>query len=348
MKLVALFLAFVGLNSSFAQTPLPPPEWRFETFGDYAYKINGDSLSQDLQYSGQARDFQAFQIRRALLGVTFPFSKDLALSAAIEHNDRITLGGGQFGLFLKTAFLQWKNILPKSTLQLGLMPTPTWLAGMSERVWGFRGVEKTISDMRNLGIATDLGIALRGNAGENNELGYMAMVANGSSIRAEADKYKKYYAMVNYRFIDNLVAELYADYEDRSSIKYKRTLKGILAWDSKHFTVGVEAVNQLDHCNCPPNLEKNRVGISTFARAPLMEDPSLVAFARFDNWDLDTRYPDQGFTENFITAGLDLKPHPTIHLIPNIWVNTYGSKQNGIDAPDPQLAARLTFWYIYN
>lgn len=328
--------------------PSPAPEWKFETFGDYYYKLKGDSLSRDLQFTDVPKDYRAFTIRRALLGVTFPFSDRFALTASIEHNDRILLGSGQFGLYLKSAFLQWKNILPKATLYFGLAPTPTWSAGMSEKLWGLRGVEKTVADMRALGSATDLGIALRGSAGENNEFNYMVMEANGTSVRLESDRYKKFYAMANYRLLENLVVEGYGDYEDRATDKYKYTAKGIIAWDSKPFTVGVEVVDQLDHCTCPPNGEKNRLGVSSYARVPFMSDPEVVAFARYDRWEADTKISDVGFVENFIAAGFDIRPLKSIHLIPNLWVTTYGSKQSGIDAPDPQLVARLTFWYQYN
>ncbi len=324
------------------------PEWRFEAFGDYYFKLKGDSISQDLQFTNVPRDFRAFTMRRALLGVTFPFSEQFAVTASIEHNDKILLSGSQFGIFLKTAFLQWRNILPKATLYLGLAPTPTWSAGVSEKLWGLRGVEKTITDMRALGSAVDLGIALRGSAGENNEFNYMVMEANGTSIRPENDRYKKFFLMSNYRFFDHLVIEGYGDYEDRSSEKYKYTVRGTLAWDSKPFTAGLEVVDQLDHCLCPPNFEKNRLGISTYARAPIMNEPEVVAFARYDRWDADTKRADVGMTENFITAGFDIKPHKSIHLIPNLWITTYGSKDASIDAPDPQLVGRLTFWYIYN
>lgn len=343
-----ILLALVSTSSLFAQTPDLSPTWRFETFGDYYYKLNGDSVSQELQFSGVPKDYRAFVIRRALLGVNFPFSETFALTASLEHNDKTLLGGGQFGFFLKTAFLQWKNILPKATLYLGLAPTPTWSVGLSERLWGFRGVEKTITDMRGLGSAVDLGIGLRGSAGENDEFNYMVMEANGTSFRPESDRYKKFLLMANYRLLDHFVIEGYGDYEDRSSQKYKYTVKGILAWDSKPITVGVEVVDQLDHCLCPPNLEKNRLGISTYARAPIMAEPELVAFARYDRWEADTKIKDAGLTENFITAGLDIKPHKSVHLIPNVWINTYGSKQAGVDAPDPQFVARLSFWYIYN
>jgi hypothetical protein len=280
--------------------------------------------------------------------VTFPFSEQFAVTASLEHNDRILLGSGQFGFYLKSAYLQWKNILPKATLFLGLAPTPTWSVGVSEKLWGLRGVEKTIADMHALGTATDLGIGLRGSLGEKNEFNYMIMEANGTFAKPENDRYKKFFAMANYRFLDNFVIEGYGDYEDRSSEKYKYTAKGILAWDSKPFTVGVEVVDQLDHCLCPPNGEKNRLGISTYARAPIMSEPEVVAFARYDRWDADTKRDDVGMVENFFTAGFDIKPHKTIHLIPNLWINTYSSKAASGEAPDTQFVARLTFWYIYN
>lgn len=352
-KILLAFVLLLLSTPSFAQPESKPeqkpqPEWKFEAFGDYYYKLKGDSLSQDLQFTGVPKDFRAFTLRRALLGVTFPFSEQFAVTASIEHNDKILLGSGQYGLYVKSAYLQWKNILPKATLYLGLAPAPTWSAGLAEKLWGLRGVEKTIADMHALGSATDLGIALRGSAGENNEFNYMVMEANGSAVKPENDRYKKFYAMANYRFLENLVVEGYGDYEDRASDKYKYTMKGVIAWDSKPFTVGVEAVDQLDHCTCPPNGEKNRMGISTYARVPIYTEPEIVAFARYDRWEADTKISDAGLVENFITAGFDIKPIKTVHLIPNLWINTYSSKQAWLEAPDPQFVARLTFWYTYN
>ena len=45
-----ILLALFSTSSLFAQTPDLSPTWRFETFGDYYYKLNGDSVSQELQF----------------------------------------------------------------------------------------------------------------------------------------------------------------------------------------------------------------------------------------------------------------------------------------------------------
>lgn len=320
--------------------------FKLETFGDYFYKFGGDSVNTVTQYSSLPKERRAMQLRRVLATFSYPIAGNFTAHLGVEHNDKMLTPSGTFGFYLKTAYLEWKDIVDGITLNVGLSPTPTWSLGMSERMWGYRGVEKTVSDIRGIGTATDAGFTLRANFGSKKQLGLVGMIANGAGVKPDADKYRKYMGVANYRFLDNFVVEGYGDFEELTPSTYKWTAKGILAYDAATVTIGVEAVNQLDHCGCPPNGEKNRLSVSGYARATLFDDPTFVGFVRYDLFDPDTKITTTGIKENLLIAGLDYKPVPQVHVIPNIWITTYTDKAGVLDI-DPNLVGRLTFWFTY-
>jgi len=98
-------------------------------------------------------------------------------------------------------------------------------------------------------------------------------------------------------------------------------------------------------------------GLSVFVRGQIIAN-KLNYFARYDNYNPDTDYnanilySSGGFSdkENFITAGFDWMPIKNVHLMPNIWYNSYGSMKNNVSGKvknDYDMVARITFYYIY-
>lgn len=357
-------------------------------FGDYFYMIGADTTGKrgSGQFSSTEKDFQAFQLRRLYLYYDHHISEDFFAQFLIEGNEKIVEQGGRHGLFIKTAYLEWKNLLPMGTLAFGLVPTPTWGWGLSEKTWNYRSVEKTITDFRGLGIATDIGIAMRGKFNSNGTFNYVAMIGNGNAQKPEFDKYKKFYLSLNVKPAKELIIEGYADYEcvrtkvdettriDTSirtiyysgdSVKVLRvktiptidirkqtrlTLKAFIAYQTEKFTVGAELLHRTDN---PKKNELKKIenvtpfGISLFAWAPIPGRSDLNAFARFDFYNPDTKVSNAGYNENFITAGIDYMPIKSVHIIPNIWINKYSNKNSGNLKRDADIVGRITFFYVY-
>ncbi|MCK7527972.1 MAG: hypothetical protein MZV64_65435 [Ignavibacteriales bacterium] len=73
-------------------------------------------------------------------------------------------GSNKISVFVKDAYLQWKNIFKGSDLIFGIHPTPAY--EISEGIWGNRFLEKTIMDLRGIVSSRDLGASLKGKFSE--------------------------------------------------------------------------------------------------------------------------------------------------------------------------------------
>src|SRR6187200_11071 len=80
-------------------------------FGDYFYKVQGDSSANLGEYSPYSRDFQAFDIRRMMLIYEHTISEKFSAGFSLEGSGKF-LQNGRFSVIVKTAFLEWKNIFP--------------------------------------------------------------------------------------------------------------------------------------------------------------------------------------------------------------------------------------------
>jgi hypothetical protein len=339
--------------SVFAQEKPAGKVWGY-AFGDYFYKVGGTTVeASPSQYSMVAKDFQAFQFRRLQLFYDHNISEKFFSRFMMEANDKTLQPDGKFGDILKTAYIEWKNIIPRGNVALGLHPAPTFV-WLTEKVWNYRSVEKTISDFRGLagaGGATDLGIVLRGNFDAASRYGYGFMIGNGTGQKAENNKYKKFYGVLSAKPAKGAVLEAYGDYEPAASDKNISTLKGFAAYETNPLTAGLEAVYQTQENAGLAGADKTPFGIAFFARGPVPSVEKLNAFARFDFFNPNTQVTDSGFNEYFFVAGLDYAPIKNVHFIPNLWLNSFSNKNSaGIKTyrpKDTDVVARLTFYYIY-
>jgi hypothetical protein len=342
--IVVLLTAIPGIHQTSAQDK-PAGKVHGYVFGDYFYKFAGDSTGNGSQYSSLKKDEQAFQFRRLYLYYDHTFSEKFAAQFLLEGNDKV-FTDGKHGVFIKTAYVEWKEVIPLASFFIGLIPTPTWSL-LPEKVWNYRSIEKTIMDFRGLGSASDIGVQLRGKFDEGGTVSYVAMIANGTGQKPENNKYKKYYVSLSVTPTKETVVEAYGDYEPAANDKNKTTLKGFAAYQSDAFTLGVELFQQIQQKAGVAGADKKLFGLTVFAWAPLPGVSDLNAYARFDLFNPDTKNGLSGFNENFITVGLDYMPIKNVHFMPNIWVNTFSNKASGGTNPDADVVGRITFFYIY-
>ncbi len=319
-------------------------------FGDYFYKAAGDSSGSAGQYSFYPKSYQGFELRRMYLRYDHVISKDFSAQVTLESTEKTSIGG-KYGVALKTAYLEWKNLIPQSSIYIGMSSTPTW--NLSEAVWNYRSVEKTIMDFRGSN-AVDLGVSAKGTFDKNGNYGYFLMIGNGTGQKFESNKYKKYYGALFAKPVKGLTIEGYTDFEPNAGDKNKITLKGFAAYQGSMFTIGVEAFQQTQKKAVSDSVDAVPFGISAFAWVNLVkktahpDNPQVLnAFARFDYFDPDTKTDDAGFRENFITLGLDYMPVKDVHIIPNVWITSYSDKSSLSLKRDANVVARLTFFYIY-
>jgi len=320
------------------------------TFGDFFYKAQGDDTSiSRSQYAGVEKGTSALQFRRFYLYYDQDISEKFFARFLIEGNDG-TFSGSSHTLFVKAAYLQWRNIIQGHDLFFGRVSTPSWSMGYPESVWGYRSVEKTITDFRGLGTSTDIGIAMRGTLSQQGKVGYAVLYGTRNSLQYKDKDFRTVYAFLNAEPVKGLLLEAYVDRWMTPDDPAYRTLdrttfKGFAAYRTDSFTIGTEIIHQTRHRAGPNEQDRTPFGLTFFARAPVAE--KLNAFGRVDLFNPDTKIDNTGFTETFLLFGLDYRPVPNVWIMPNIWINAFSQKSNETLSKDTDIVARLTLFYRY-
>lgn len=341
-------------------------------FGDYYDKIHADSINRgSAQYSNVPEKMNSFDLRRVYLGYDYNISKKFSTELLIAYEGQTLSDNATRTFFLKAANIRWKNIYKNADLVVGQCATPSFPM-MSEKFWGYRSIEKTITDMRKVSSSNDVGITIQGKFDNDGNFGYNLMVGNGSAQKLETDVYKKYYGDVWAKFLNKkLVVDLYADHEGVKDLpgfhKSKTAFKLFVGYTTDQFTVGAEAFEQIqndyvvvaDSVTAPKSdtTSANAFGLSVFVRGSIIKD-KLGYFARYDMYNPDTKFnADKVYTtggapvtESFITAGVDYTPIKNVHIMPNIWYNGFSSRQKNVTGStkaDYDLVGRLTFYYVF-
>jgi hypothetical protein len=339
-------------------------------FGDVFTKFHADSLNRgSSQYSNIEKKYSSFDFRRIYLGYDYNISEKFSTELIISHEGNFDAGGNRTVL-IKAANLRWKNIYPMTDLIIGQSATPTFSL-ISEKIWGYRSVEKTSLDMRKIGCSSDFGISLQGKFDKNENFGYNLMIGNGTGTKPEADRFKKIYGELFAKFLDKkLIVDVYSDYERVQLSPYhksKTTAKAFVAYQTEKFSVGVESGWQIQKNYIIDSLPAPSAKVDTsdaiswvvsgFIRGTILKD-KLFFFARYDAFNPDTKYnADNTYfvggnpnKETFILAGLDYTPYKNVHIMPNIWYNSYNNRTNnvsGFTKNDYDLVGRITFFYLF-
>jgi hypothetical protein len=448
---VVVFLTVLFINTSMAQATLNNDSlfrsgaegsgriWGY-AFGDFAYKSKADSLSRggSNQYTGIRPQTSMFQFRRIYLGYDYNISKKFSAELLLAAEDNFPPGAPPVGsaagttttfaagnstgdlltnqkmtFYIKNMNIRWKGIWKGTDLVFGEMATPAF-PFLSEKVWSYRSIERTISDIRRT-PSYDFGLSLQGVFDpEKKNFGYNLLVANGTSDKPDYTPFKWFYGDVyGYFAHKHIVVDFYADYQRLNWISTwhhsRQMLKGFLAWNSSAtdksmnpgtgYTIGIEGfVNNLKADNFAPKiaggtdtLSTTPSGISFYIHGDIITN-KLRFFIRYDMFNPNNKVDatvyksysgntsnyndnsfhttynynaptpsvtytttgDQTYKQSFFTAGLDFKPAPRVHFMPNVWLNTYTSQistpttSNGNQfASGTDLVWRLTFFFAF-
>ena len=170
------------------------------TFGDYYYKAHADTANRggSNQYTGIPKNRNEFAFRRIYLGYDYNISQKFAVELLLAAEDNVVQGNnpptgdllsdGKLTFYIKLANIRWKNVWKGTDLVVGQMGTPTFSL-LSERVWGYRSIERTITDIRRT-PSFDFGAALQGLFDSKGNYFYNIMVGNGTGARPEGDNFK--------------------------------------------------------------------------------------------------------------------------------------------------------------
>ena len=287
------------------------------------------------------RDLNGIAIRR----IYFQADNDLSIRYStrfrLEADSRALTSDGKIGVFVKAAYLQARNVIPRGNFFIGMIGTPTFLN--SEEFWGYRSVEKTIADFRGIASSADLGFGLTGFADDAHRVGYMAMFGNGVGQKPEDNRYKRGYFSLPLKVTENLRLEPYIDYEAAPNNAERITYKVFAGYDTRHGALGVEVLDRVNHQGAAAT--KEPFGISVFARSKLRSN--LSAFARWDRWQADSRLANRIDSDLYI-GGFDWEPYKDVHFMPNIEANQYNARGTALAPPTNDLQARLTVYYKWS
>ena len=376
MLAVSTILILLGLSVAAGQG-----KFSGYMFGDYYYNVARDANIPGSNVASPAGGtaFQAFQLRRIYFAydndiseqftTRFRLEADQAAATSAPTASGDVLPSGKVSVFVKDAYLAWKNVFAGSNLIFGVQPTPAY--DVSETAWGYRSLEKTIMDLRGIVPSRDLGIALKGKITEDGMFNYWLMFANGSGNNVETDKYKRYYAHLQIKPTANLQATLNVDYKDAADIlnAYTKntdnngtTTASIFIGYSEPFSYnfGVEAFmqstsNALKDTAAKSYSTKSASGVSVFGSYFIIPELALVARYDYFNPSSDDNSKDPAhfgtgtagnLARNYIIAGLNWKVDKNVSVMPNVLYETYEAAKGG-STPDASITARVTFYYVF-
>jgi hypothetical protein len=236
--------------------------------------------------------------------------------------------------FIKHLYLEWANVIPKSSIKVGMADTITFK--LAEDRWGYRSVAKTLldgfKDVTGKDIdasSADLGVSLSGTLSK--KFRYGVMVTNGAGYsHPEGDGYKKLMAQVQVVPTAGLSLVGYVDHEKQIGGGTAFTYKGDVYIEMvKGLVLGAEYFTYANGLNkTPAGLEYKVSGLSLFGRYAIIPD-RLNAFARYDRYEPNSRATND--RASLVVAGLDWTPvHSSFKLQPNVWYYAYedGAKKD--------------------
>jgi hypothetical protein len=376
------------------------------TFGDFYYEGHADPTNRGAEsmYNGVPQYRNAFQFRRLYLGYDYEIDKKFKVevllasepnantgvngTTAIQNGDNLV--DNKMAFFIKNFNLRVRDVWTGTDFVIGELSTPGFAlnepgtnapVSLSEATWGYRSIEKTITDFHK-NNSYDVGAALQGTFDPaTKNYGYVLMVGNNSTssllsaANANTGFYKIFYGDLWAKFLDKkLYVDFYADYAKTAAAtavipgQEHNMFKIFASYTTKPVTIGVEAYTQTiasGVTNSATKLPEDATvqGISLWAKGPLAKNWNYYArydaynpntnFNSADSYSVNTNYGSYNPTvkEVFYTAGLDYNPVKNVHFMPNVWAIYYQDNRSATTAGyvpnNHTLVYRFTFYYTF-
>ena len=346
LRLHFFILFLFNLSICFAQTATDKIKFSGAFFGDLFYNINNIDPAKT--------DVNGVQFRRIFFTADMYLSEHFDSRLRFEGNQdsEPVANGEKIGWYIKDASLRWKSIFEGSDFIFGLSPTPAWM--ITQEAWYYRSVEKTPMDLFGVSLSRDLGIDLKGKILSDGTLNYWVKLGNNSGQSIETNKYKRFYALIQYKPNSNWMATFFTDYAGYANVidPYDSQSKSNNRFVTSFFvnyknkrdysfggeTFFIKRLNNLSLGNDVPLKAQNGFGFSLWGWYSL--NPKLKFIARFDKYNPVTELENQAVS--FFVSGLDFVVDPTVSIIPNIEYFKYQNHTGN------NLIARITFSYRFN
>lgn len=312
-----------------------------ETFVDYSYAAQAEDASQ--------KGTNAFDIRRIYLGYEQDISKQFSARILLEGDNGDTTNSGAMTFYIDQAYIQWKDLVPLSSIYFGLSSTPPM--AMAEKFWGYRSLKEVFLVSTGLISINDMGVGIKGKFVSDGSTGYALMVGNGRGVKSETDRQKKIYGEFYFTPMKNSIVELYSDYENTPDAQWKLSGKALVGYQVPSVSAGVEGFYRTVHngfFNSVTPADSNLFGGSAYISFQIIENVKGVL--RGDYYDANISETTVGLREIFTVVGVDYSPVQEVHLIPNALFTHRMYKVS--PAPGPALVDditfRLTFAYSFS
>jgi len=303
--------------------------------------VFADALAALRGYSVPA-DTSAFRFRRVQLTASQDLDSTFSVLVQLEVDDGEVTSKGKSAAFLKQAWLRWSHLGPFGDFTFGESLTPTW--ALAERYWGYRSIEKTVTDLQGLGFATDMGLALQQVPSPVHPVGWHLMLSNDNGQKPENDATKRLSLSVPVRFGD-FVLEGLGDFSGTAGPRDRWTAKLFAGWQHGVNAAGAEIYERVNAATGPGGADVRPAGVSVFAHHALSARTQAVG--RVDWTDPDLGTSSAGYHELYFVAALDASPRAGIHLMPNALIRTYQAKASALPSRDPDITLRVTLWYDF-
>ncbi len=348
-------------------------------FGDYFYNVARDTafrsgaapFTKGAAVGGQ-KDLQAIQIRRIYFtydnDISEMFTSRFRLESDATAGSKETDVNGKVTVFVKDAYLMWKNVFSGSNLIFGFQPSNAF--DISETAWQYRSLEKTIMDLRGIIPSRVLGIGLKGKLIESGTVNYWLTFANNTGTaaangtNASTDKYKRYSLNLQFLPTKEFQITVLGDYLAKPQVNDfpvsgappatvgNSVMTGALFagyTEKDRFNVGVEGfyrtqANGQKNSDGTALTSLNTMGVTVYGEVNL--SPECVAIARYDYYDPNTLSTIKGDASSYIIAGLSYKPDKNVQIIPNAQIELYQAPTGGT-APSASVTGRVTFYYVF-
>lgn len=318
----------LGLSAAGVFAQPAAVDWSGLAWIDYAYTVSSDD--PDLEGAN------SFDYRRIYLTADVDLDDDVRMRVRLEALGRATTEAGRPSPFVKDVWVRWQYAESGHRATIGVQPPP--LFQISESVWGYRSLDRTVIDRSRIRSSRDMGLRLDGPIALDSRLRYAVMIGNGRGVRPEpvGEEGKHVYGQIIYAdgpFRATLGADYTAnvpnlpDAERRSGTRVSALVGSI----TEHYRLGLEGYYNRADFDRERLVSQDGFGVSAFAVVNATSRTSLVA--RYDYIDDDARLGDAD--EHYVLGAVAYHPVPYLQIIPNVIATV-------LEGADLDVLARVT------
>lgn len=251
----------------------------------------------------------SFEITRMYLGYEYNFSKNWYAKAVLDVGDP-KVGGLQMTAYLKNAYVEYNTGNLKA--YFGMISTTQFK--VSEKIWGYRYIEKSFQDAYKFNSSADLGFNIDYKFADFLSADFSVINGEGYKL-VQNDDFLRPGLGLTITPVKTITARVFGDYMGKE-VK-QQSLATFLAYTGKKLVVGAEYNYQQ---NVGMNDGKDLFGTSIYAT--FKPSDKIKIFARFD--DLKSNTPDGESTNwnlgkdgQLLMAGVEFIPVKGVKIAPN-------------------------------